>query len=199
MGKSTVEESVGLDVRALQRAGNLRAGARFSWRWTRGGEPAGDITGTAHETSVTLNYSYGGEAVNQRIALDWTRCNYGGVRVWWRCPNCGRRVAKIHGAGKVFACRRCYRLCYVAQLETQPGRWRRAAMKIRDRLGQKGGGHFDPIPDKPNGMHWATYERLYDRCELLEALDLLAMFQRASRLCESKESETDWAISTDWA
>jgi hypothetical protein len=87
-------------------------------------------------------------------------------------------VALIYGAGKYFACRHCYRLCYQSQLEQQPDRWLRAAWEIRRKLGQRGGGHFDRVPDKPKGMHWETYSRLHLRCDELERLDMAAMRRR---------------------
>jgi hypothetical protein len=31
----------------------------------------------------------------QRIPVSWTRCNFGGVRPWFKC-DCGKRVAKLY-------------------------------------------------------------------------------------------------------
>ncbi len=47
--------------------------------------------------------------------------------------------------------------------------WRRAesrACRISQRLGGTGV-IDDPLPAKPKGMHWATYERLFQRHEAL--------------------------------
>jgi len=95
------------------------------------------------------------------VALDWTPCGFGGKRAWWRCPvvGCGRRVAVLHG-GRVFACRQCNHLAYASQREADDDRATRRADKLRNRLGWVPGIlHGDG--DKPKGMHWRTYWRLY--------------------------------------
>jgi hypothetical protein len=43
------------------------------------------------------------------------------------------------------------------------------ALKIRERLGDKGG-IDDLFPAKPKGMHWKTYEQLRDEAERLEGV-----------------------------
>lgn len=180
MGKDTTNSNLGLDIRAVSRAGNLQRGKAFSWRWTydNDGAPAGVVAGAALESAVKLAWSRNGQPHTQTVPVVWTRCNYGGRRAWWLCPGCARRVAILYLAGHVFACRHCYRLCYGSQLEKQNDRWLRAAWKIRRRLGQRGGGHFDPMPEKPKRMHWETYARLCLRCEEIEALDLMAISKR---------------------
>jgi len=178
MGKSEVETALRLDVRALQRGGCLRDGAVFLWGWKRGDEPSGSINAMTRGDGVMLRYSYAGESVTQRVGVEWTRCNYGGRRAWWRCPACARRVALLYAAGKYFACRHCYRLCYAVQLEQTGDRLLRAAWKIRRGLGQREGGHFCPLPDKPKGMHWKTYDLLCWRCEVVEARDFAALMVR---------------------
>jgi hypothetical protein len=69
-------------------------------------------------------------------------------------------VAVIYCAGKLFACRHCYRLCYTTQQENAADRALSRACKIRERLGQKTGGVCVPFPSRPKGMHWKTYGRL---------------------------------------
>ncbi|MFH2035897.1 MAG: hypothetical protein ABIJ45_05785 [Candidatus Zixiibacteriota bacterium] len=52
-----------------------------------------------------------------------TRCNYGGKRYWFLCPNCGRkcRILYLPPKSNYFACRKCYNLTYRSQ---QEGKWR---------------------------------------------------------------------------
>jgi hypothetical protein len=50
-----------------------------------------------------LKYTHRDELVEQRINFIWTTCNYGGKRVWFICPSCGKRVAVIYLGCKYFA------------------------------------------------------------------------------------------------
>ena len=95
-------------------------------------------------------------------------CRFGGVRPYFICPgvvngiSCGRRVAKLHGPGRYFLCRHCYRLTHASQSESGWDRAVRRAAKIRQRLD----GDPDtaaPFPKKPQGMWRRTYQRLHER------------------------------------
>lgn len=142
----------------------LTPGNAFSTRWLRDGEVTGSIRIFAAEKCVILSYRYkqSDEWVdaNYPIDIEWTRCNLGGKRPWFRCParHCARRVAVLYG-GAIFACRRCYHLAYPSQRENIGDRATRKADKIRDRMGWEPG-ILNGEGLKPKGMHWKTYERL---------------------------------------
>ena len=79
------------------------------------GERVASINVETQRHSVTLKYrsrSYGEDwsDVEQRVAIDWTPCRFGGERPWFVCSvaangvYCGRRVTKLYGAGRLFAC-----------------------------------------------------------------------------------------------
>ena len=93
--KGTVEGRQCLDVRELHRAHGIKPGSE-----------------------MTINYEWRGEEVAQKIFLDWTPCNYGGLRPWFKCMTCGRRVAKIYFGGNHFACRHCLNLTYTSCQES---------------------------------------------------------------------------------
>ena len=144
--------------------------ARNSWAWTRDGERVAAIDVEAGHHSVTLKYrirSYGEDwsDVEQRVAIAWTPCRFGGARPWFMCSvqsngvYCGRRVTKLYGVGRLFACRHCYLLAYTSQQESARDRGLFKSQKIRIRLGGSAG-MLDDFPDKPKGMHWRTYDRL---------------------------------------
>jgi hypothetical protein len=114
------------------------------------------------------------KSVQQRVPITWTACHIGGRRPWFECVvystgrYCGRRVAVLYGAGKFFACRRCYDLAYASQHEALHHRGLGKAQKIRMRLGGSPN-MLEPFPDKPKGMHWRTYERLRSSYDVAEA------------------------------
>lgn len=156
---------VSLDVRALKRAGALRAGSAHSWHWTNGrGEPAGDIVTRMdrHGDCLTLDYRtrrYGESEWTphtQPVWLGTTPCHYGGERVWFTCPGCHGRRAVLFSVGGVFRCRACHDLAYQSTREEPADRARRRLARLYDRLGtapyRRSG-----IPPKPPGMYCTTY------------------------------------------
>ncbi len=158
-----------LDVRRWQREGFLIPGRAFGWQWTSDSEPVAWIQVRAETDRVILTYRYqrGDEEWRDECypaRLDWTPCNYGGARVWFRCPavGCGRRVAILYLGSAIFACRHCYRLVYPSQRENPGDRAMRQADKIRERLGWKSG-ILNGEGSKPKGMHWRTFVRLTAR------------------------------------
>lgn len=164
-GKDTTSDMRALDVRRLQRDGLLTPERSFNWQWSIDGEKVADINIRIESRRVILNYrsrSHGGEwqPLEYPVSVEWTPCNLGGQRAWFRCParGCGRRVAILYG-GSVFACRHCHKLAYQCQRETYDDRAMRRAETIRRRLGWEAG-IANPEGGKPKGMHWRTFERL---------------------------------------
>jgi hypothetical protein len=166
--KSTTNECQSIDVRYFHRNGLLKQGHSFSLRWSHAGRQTGSIGGVAYRGQVTLLYRHrrglGGEweDVKQTVPLTWTPCSFGGERPWFVCPGagCGRRVAVLYGPGRYFLCRHCYDLRYESQREDKMHRALHRAQDIRRRLGGSAN-MTEPFPEKPKGMHWSTYERLF--------------------------------------
>jgi hypothetical protein len=166
--KTTTDECQSIDVRYLHRNGLLQPGRSFSLRWSRAGRQIGSVGGVTHDDRVTFFYRHrtgmGGEweEVRERVPLEWTPCNFGGERPWFLCPgaDCSRRVAVLYGPGRYFLCRHCYDLPYESQRENKMHRALRKAQKIRERLGGTAN-MTEPFPEKPKGMHWRSYQRLW--------------------------------------
>jgi hypothetical protein len=155
-GKGTTEGRNTLDVRKCQRDGVLIPGTQFESSWTRNGQPSGAITVQVHDNSVSLIYRHGGDTdLNYPVRIERTPCNYGGERVWWLCPCCGRRVALLF-AGKVFSCRHCLDLTYESTRTATDSKPYERADRLRNRLGWCAGIANGP-GDRPKGMHERTF------------------------------------------
>lgn len=128
------------------------------------GEPCGTISLKALPGALRLIYSV---PTNELRILDYavlltrTPCHFGGSRVWFTCPanGCGSRVAKLYLMDSHFLCRHCAHLTYASQSRGPGTRACFRAFRIQRRLGGETGAAYG-LPEKPNGMHWRTYERL---------------------------------------
>ena len=151
----------------LNRAGLLSPAGTGSLHWTdRHGEPTGSINLHMRERYLRLSYRCQvndgeWEDIEENVPIQRVPCRYGGQRPYFECPgsHCGRRVAKLFGADKYFLCRHCYRIAYASQSEGPLDRAIRRANKIREQLGGERGGVSAPIPPRPKGMWYRTYER----------------------------------------
>ena len=87
-----------------------------------------------------------------------------GVREWYVCPHCVKRVAKLYIGKKDIGCRACWKLHYKSQSADKLDRMR---MKIRQQRYAIWGNNdltnnlFNDIRmfPKPKGMRWATFDR----------------------------------------
>jgi hypothetical protein len=182
-GRNTVEDCRSIDVRRWKREGYLTPGHRINWQWSRNGEVVARINGFSEAHRVVLSFRFREHAgdwqdVEEPITLERTLGTLGGHRVWFRCPaiGCGRRVAKLYGAHKYFACRHCYKLAYSSSRENAGDCATRRADKIRVRLGWEPG-ILNGAGDKPKWMRWRTFERLTNQADELTELSIIGMMQ----------------------
>jgi hypothetical protein len=203
-------------VNRLHRAGCLHPGWSGGWQWTQDGERKAWINLEAGSDSLRLSYRVrapGGDWTDivETVSIIRISCRFGGTRPYFICPGvvngvaCGRRVAKLHGAGRYFLCRHCYRLAHASQHE---GTWERAlrrANKIRLRLGGNPGttapfpdrpGTTAPFPERPKGMWRRTYKRLRDQLADAHRVADESYFLQAARLLHaSRAREKKWKAS----
>jgi hypothetical protein len=202
--KDTVEGNRRLDINQLNRAGCLRPGYQGGWEWKRDGERVAWIQFRRNGNALILSYrvrQHGEEwqDVVQPTQIVWMPRRFGGVRPYFVCPGvvngiaCGRRVAKLYGAGTYFLCRHCYRLAYASQREDRYDRALRHANNIRMRLGGEPG-TASLFPKRPKGMRHANYKRLQTAVFNAEILAeeqiavLLARLQRIDRRSEHRSA-----------
>lgn len=141
--KTTVEDSLTLDIKRLVEAqviapGRCRSG---TWAWSYPEEePYARISYEAHvidpaDAWFRISGRVNDEPVDYRIQLETTRPSFGGLRWWFICPCSGRRAAKLHlpPGGKYFAHRKAYDLTYRSCQES--GKFRRLYRHLAIRTG----------------------------------------------------------------
>lgn len=119
-----------------------------------------------------LNYTHNGKQYEYSIQLTGTPCHYGGLRYWWNCPNCHKRVGVLYKAG-LYVCRHCLGLNYYSQHQHTYQRPDSRMESIRKRLDWENNPY-----KKPKGMHYKTYERLFNEYHDIEDyyMNCLTMF-----------------------
>lgn len=163
--KTTTKEVKRIDIREMKKRGWLEPRGLCSMSWTCGGEPSGDIRYQVNHEGLTLTYrsrSYGEDwqDIKERISFSRSACNFGGERLWFLCPHCGRRVAVLYGADARFLCRHCYDLPYATQMTCRLGR----LIDKKHKLGYRIFEDYDGCGcQKRKGMHQKTFDRLYEQ------------------------------------
>ena len=158
----TLDDCAKLDMRDWTRWGVFRSGIQYTVL------DAG--RGIQVEVEISRNHvelSWG-RSSSQVIELERTPCNFGGRRVWFLCPRCGRRMQVLYLKLGYWMCWRCTRLIYGSQAESQLYRMMRRAQKLRRKLGGPTSLLY-PFPQRPGRMRWTTYVRLRREGEELEA------------------------------
>jgi len=123
-----------LDVRRLEQEDCLKPGAAYRWAWkNNAGEVIGSVGLSVSSNGLAISYTTNGSDVAVFARIERTRCNYGGARPWFACPNCRRRVAILY-LGNQVACRRCFLMAYPSQSEDEADRLRRRQRKIEAQL-----------------------------------------------------------------
>jgi hypothetical protein len=186
----------------LSRAGLLSVGRHSGWQWigSDGTKTSIDIQGRRDQIILFYRFrSYGEDwqSVEHQVPIRWTPCRFGGERPWFVCDvsangiYCGRQVAKLYCAGRLFACRHCYRLGYAVQRGNPMDRAHHRLARLCRKLGSVYEGPDALPPAKPKWMRWRTYSRIakqmeageehLDRVWLSDAQRLLACIERSER------------------
>jgi len=184
--KATAEECKRIDIRYMKRNGLLALGRLGSLSWTTNGEPSGDIRYRYYENRLELNYRCrvnGGEwePVSQTVPITTTPCNFGNERHWFHCPRCHYRCAILYSGGSHFLCRKCYKLPYNSQMQSDLDRMAAQLNGLGERIFEHN--EYGPGWLKKKGMHQKTFDRLFSRYENLEfAVDQVTMARFGMKL-----------------
>jgi hypothetical protein len=88
--------------------------------------------------------------------LDWTTQRLGGERPWFLCPDCSHRCALLYSvSGSHYGCRKCLKLAYGSENETELARQVRRWNAIKARLVIERTGTCV----KPKHQWWRTFWR----------------------------------------
>ncbi|MFA5041432.1 MAG: hypothetical protein WC464_07350 [Bdellovibrionales bacterium] len=169
-----------IDIRRWAHEGRLRAGNYFGWGWTRDGEQVASIGVLVDgEYSLTLKYTRLNDNEEREnfafpIRLEQTPCHFGGTRIWFTCPHCGRKAANLYFTRNGWFCRKSLRLTYACQSEDFMGRMHRRIAKLESKLEDEW--------IKPRNMHRKTYDRLIEKLSDAESRLDFAFLQRMGSL-----------------
>ena len=154
-GKPLTTQRKRLDIRDLQREALGSKYANLRWR-----DEASVLISFADDIIASVETRFPGQATQTiSIELDRTRLNYGGHRVWWKCPCCSARVGLLYWEDWRWQCRKCAGLVHESTRQTDDSLAYARVNKIRERLGW-GGGLCSPMGGRKKGMHFKTYVRL---------------------------------------
>lgn len=162
----TAEARYSLDVNALHRAKALIDGASAVWTWSGSDGSKASVSTRSSGAVLTVSYSVNGVNAHELVPLEQRRCYFGGLRVWFRCPHCGRRAGQVYLSSTRFVCRKCARLAYRSQrVDLSERGWRKIRKAYRALgLDPNEAETMENLP-KPKGMHWRTFQRYWEAIE----------------------------------
>lgn len=90
-------------------------------------------------------------------------CNYGGIRKYFRCPNCKRAVYKLFYVGELYLCNKCsgYTKITLNRTKTNAGYFNGLALKELRKINPKYKGEvIFRVPEKPKYMRDKKYRKI---------------------------------------
>ncbi|RVP93314.1 hypothetical protein CN069_33885, partial [Sinorhizobium meliloti] len=108
--KRTVEETKHIYI---QKVKNIPKNIAVTYSWGDDNQ----ISIVSKGDYIALVYSIKGELITTEVNLDSTNVGYG-KRLWFNCPMCEERTARLYLVGKYFSCRKCHNLTYLTCQES---------------------------------------------------------------------------------
>ena len=140
--KTTVEDCLTLNVEEFT-SGDLLRPRTSTMYWTRRGEEIAyvsyslrDIGGERGRPVYVLTLH---SPMTQDVPLITTQLHSGGKRYWFSCPNCRRRVGRLHcpHGESYFFCRTCHHLTYKSCQESHQFDWLFSQIGVPPWLGRR--------------------------------------------------------------
>jgi hypothetical protein len=145
--KATADESCRLKMSYLKKLGMLSGQVTETITWTSsmtGKSSSIELTvNTVNEPYAQIQYVLTGRDGKSRhfdykVKLETTPCNFGGIRYWFACPSCHRRVGVIYLSlqGHYFQCRHCNNLSYRSRNRCRIESWGETSRQIEKLRGE---------------------------------------------------------------
>jgi hypothetical protein len=125
MSKYTTDNTRHFSVFFLNKYHNFKCGERAYNRniiWSRNDNETGrinyDLLMDQDDPRIILKYKsrMNGETdwvtMEYYVALEAVKCHFGGVRWYFTCPDCTKRIAVLYADNHLFTCRKCAKLTY---------------------------------------------------------------------------------------
>ena len=144
-------------------------------------------SGTLYAFRQADSYAMTINGITRPIRISTTQAGYG-VRYWYSCPHCCRRMAKLYIGEKDIACRHCWGLHYESQSEDELARMRRDIRRQRYAIWgntamTRNLTNYPNTFPKPKGMRWETYNRKLAALIFSENVYWRAFAPVVDRLC----------------
>ena len=125
------------------------------------------IKGLSEQIEAALDGSVDG--VFEGLPVTATQCNYGGLRYWWQCPKCARRVGVLYALPWQFnewSCRHCHGAVHGS---SKTGVYKREYAKATNlylKYSRKRPEDLRPfdflnMDDKPRWMNWKRWLKIF--------------------------------------
>ena len=170
-----------LDIRLMNQLGWLDNPKHQNLSWKKNGREIGSVQFLVwtrvqfpyEKANIRLKYKSRENAgewqtLDYLIELETTKCNFGGVRYWFKCPECDKKVCVLYG-GTIFKCRACHGLVHKSRNESTLDQALRRLDKEKDKLWPDAGLCFyDSVEclEKPKWMRKNNY--LTKKIELIK-------------------------------
>ena len=169
--KMTTESLHRIEIGVLKRHGCLQPGAEGILYHFKSGSTRISVIfrSGVDEIALYCRFDSGGDyqVVQQMtsITLEQQRCNFGGYRTWFLCPNCDRRTSFLYSVAGLFRCRICHNLTYVSQQSNRIDRLINKVNGIYEKLGDANADVLGLPPKRPRYMHRSTFRKLCEAAE----------------------------------
>jgi hypothetical protein len=189
------EDFRNIDIREFNQRGWLNNKEPSTLTWSRRGEKIASVQFLVRTPvqfpeeipNIRMRYNVRKNAgawqeLDYKISLTTTECNFGGLRYWFICPDCNKRVCVLY-ADILFKCRTCLGIVHKSRNESALDQATRRLKKEKDNLWPVLDlSLFDSVRSlyRPKWMRHKTFDAKH--------IELLALETKATNLMVSKFS-----------